>query len=109
MRQAGILAAAGLYALEHNVERLASDHEYAELLGNGLSGIDELSVETGNIRTNMVFVELGNTDTTALEKFLRRKGILIRASVRTRLVTHLHVNEDDILSVVAAFKAYFSR
>jgi threonine aldolase len=109
MRQAGILAAAGLYALENNVERLTADHDHAMLLGTGLSGIDEVSVEASAIQTNMVFVQLGTTDATALQKFLRQKGILIKAARRTRLVTHLDVSEKDILSVVAAFKEFFSR
>jgi len=107
MRQAGIAAAAGLYALENNVERLAEDHENAERLVRGLVEIDELSVDSGRTQTNMVFVDIGEADPHALDDFLRRNGVLIHANRQIRLVTHLDVSESDIETVIAAFKGFF--
>ena len=109
MRQAGIIAAAGLYALENNVERLAEDHENAEALARGLRALDELDVEHTDAQTNMVFVHVGEIDSAKLTEFLRERGILIRASATLRLVTHLDIGESDIERVVASFKAYLSR
>ena len=109
MRQAGIAAAAGLYALENNVERLAEDHENAERLVRGLVEIDELSVDSGRTQTNMVFVDIGEADPDALDDFLRRNGVLIHANRQIRLVTHLDVSESDIETVIAAFKGFFRR
>jgi len=109
MRQAGIAAAAGLYALENNVERLAEDHESAERLVRGLVEIDELSVDSGRTQTNMVFVDIGEADPDALDDFLRRNGVLIHANRQIRLVTHLDVSESDIETVIAAFKGFFRR
>jgi threonine aldolase len=109
MRQVGILAAAGLYALENNVDRLSEDHANAALLNSGLAEIEELAVDSDSAQTNMVFVDLGATDPVALGDFLRQRGILIRSSKKTRLVTHLGISKDDVLSVVTAFKSYFAR
>ena len=109
MRQAGIIAAAGLYALENNVARLAEDHDNAEALARGLRELDELDVEYGDKQTNMVFVKLGEQDSGELTAFLQAQGILIRASGTLRLVTHLDISESDIERVVASFKAFLSR
>lgn len=108
MRQAGIIAAAGLYALENNVARLAEDHDNAEALARGLRELDELDVEYGDKQTNMVFVKLGKQDSGELTEFLQAQGILIRASGTLRLVTHLDISESDIERVVASFKAFLS-
>ena len=109
MRQAGIIAAAGLHALENNVERLALDHDNAAALARGLSNLDGLGVEHGETQTNMVFVDLGGLDPGGLAEFLRGRGILIRGGGTLRLVTHLDISESDIERVVAAFKAYLTR
>ncbi len=109
MRQAGVLAAAGLYALENNVDRLEDDHENAARLARGLRDIDALDVEHTDTQTNMVFVDPGEIDTGELTEFLRGRGILIRDRDKLRLVTHLDISEGDIQRVVAAFKAYLAR
>ena len=109
MRQAGIIAAAGLYALENNVERLAEDHDNAEALARGLRELDELDVEHTDAQTNMVFVHLGVIDSAKLTEFLRERGILIWGNGTLRLVTHLEIGENDIERVVASFKAYLTR
>jgi threonine aldolase len=107
MRQAGVLAAAGLYAIEHNVVRLAEDHANAERLAAGLSGISEVAV-LGQA-TNMVFVKLPDAHVASLQSALAAKGIVIIAAPKCRLVTHLDVTARDIDTAVAAFKDYFKR
>ena len=109
MRQAGVIAAAGLYALENNVERLAEDHENAKSLARGLSELDELDVKHSENQTNMVFVSLGGIDSGELTEFLAERGIVINRNGTVRLVTHLDISESDIERAVAAFKAYLAR
>jgi len=105
MRQSGILAAACLYALDHHYERLAEDHANAERLARGLAGIAEIK---GVLQaTNMVFVQFPNEHCTALEAWLKERGILIQALYNSRLVTHLDVSSADIDTAVEAVKSYF--
>jgi threonine aldolase len=107
MRQAGILAAGGLYALEHHVERLADDHANAERLAAGLADIRGLEVELP--QTNMVFVRVPADRTAALQADLKASGVLALIGARTRLVTHLDVSAPQIDDAVAAFRAFFAR
>ena len=107
MRQAGILAAAGIYALNNNIDRLQEDHANAALLAKGLSEIEGLTVEFPDSQTNMVFINIGPEHATALPEALKQRGILIRQGQRIRLVTHLDVSEKDIHTVIQAFKDYF--
>lgn len=106
MRQAGILAAAGLYALEHNVARLAEDHANAARLAAGLAQIPGLRVEPA--RTNMVFVHVPAGRVAALGAHLAREGVLALVGPRTRLVTHLDVDAAAIDRAVAAFRGFFA-
>lgn len=107
MRQAGILAAAGIYALENHVARLEEDHTNAALLAEGLGEIEDLAVEYSPMQTNMVFINVSMVHSTELPRFLRRKGVLITGGERVRLVTHLDVERYDIPRVVEAFKDFF--
>jgi threonine aldolase len=107
MRQAGVLAAAGLYALDHNVERLAEDHANAQLLARGLRDIDALRVEAP--QTNMVFVDVPAEHAAPLGAFLKEQGIVVLAGPRLRLVTHLDVDRAGIERTIAAVKRYFAR
>jgi len=102
LRQSGVLAAACLYALEHNVERLAQDHENARLLAEGLRAIAGVKVLSQD--TNMVFVEFEPSRCDALTAALANEDILMRAVYGgpTRLVTHLNVSADDVRRVVEA-------
>jgi len=102
LRQSGVLAAACLYALEHNVERLAQDHENARLLAEGLRAIAGVKVLSQD--TNMVFVEFEPSRCDALTGALAKEDILMRAVYGgpTRLVTHLNVSADDVRRVVEA-------
>lgn len=102
MRQAGGLAAAGLYALDHQVERLAEDHANAEALGRGLA---ELGYGIEPVQTNMVYVGIGE-QAAELGAHLARHGIRVSPAARLRLVTHLDVKSADIPRIVEAFAAF---
>ncbi|HEY0065057.1 MAG TPA: low-specificity L-threonine aldolase [Telluria sp.] len=105
MRQAGVLAAAGLYALEHHVERLADDHTNAANLSRGLAQIAQLKVATP--QTNIFYVEVPPAAVDALRSVLLREHIRITVGQHTRLVTHLNVSAADIERVIAVFTAFF--
>ena len=104
MRQSGILAAAGLYALEHHVERLAEDHANAERLARGLS---ELGLEVEPVQTNMVFVHLPRERASGLKSWLDGQGVMTLGGARMRLVTHLDVDASGIDRAVRAFADFF--
>ncbi|MBU1565655.1 MAG: low-specificity L-threonine aldolase [Proteobacteria bacterium] len=108
MRQAGILAAAGLYALENNVERLADDHRHAEMLAEGLSQFRALHVDRNPAQTNMVFFSADAGTTEAFAEFLGRRQILISPGKTTRLVTHLDISSEDITTILAACSDFFT-
>lgn len=101
MRQAGILAAAGLYALEHNVERLADDHSNAERLAAGLRHIEGYTVDTP--ATNMVYVHDAYGRADELKARLENEGVVVTSGSPMRLVTHLDLSANDVDHVVAAF------
>ena len=105
MRQAGILAAAGLYALSHHIDRLADDHANAVRLAAGLSGIPGIHVDETAVQTNMVFARF-DADMTALVKHLAGQGICISPGSPVRLVTHLDINTQDIDRAVAGFQSF---
>lgn len=102
MRQAGILAAAGLYALEHNVQRLEEDHQHAERLATGLA---DLGYGVEPVQTNMVYVQMGDR-AEALTAFCAARGIRLSAAPRLRLVTHMDVRSEHIPRVVESFAAF---
>jgi len=100
MRQVGVLAAAGLFALQHNIERLSEDHRRARLLGDGLRS---LGLEIEPVQTNMVYVNLGERDAEALRLGLLAGGVRTTAARRMRLVTHLDICDEDVEKVVQMF------
>jgi len=101
MRQVGLLAAAGRYALGNNIDRLAEDHANAERLAAGLGAIDGFTVDAQN--TNMIFGHL-DADDPGIEERLLGQGVITRWSGRgTRIVTHLDVSAPDVDTVIAAF------
>ncbi|MBG6290713.1 MULTISPECIES: low-specificity L-threonine aldolase [Pseudomonas] len=102
MRQAGGLAAAAIYALDHQVERLADDHANAEALGRGLA---ELGYSIEPVQTNMVYVGIGE-QAGVLGEHLAERGIRVSPAARLRLVTHLDVKSTDIPRIVEAFAAF---
>ena len=105
MRQAGIVAAAGMYALEHHIDRLADDHANATRLADGLAAIDGGKIDS--CATNMVFIRIddeGRDRGLDLRADLADRGILTRWSgSQSRLVTHLDVTADDIETTIDAF------
>jgi threonine aldolase len=105
MRQAGCVAAASIYALEHHVERLAEDHANATALAEGLSKIDQVKVTS--IATNMIFMNLPEAHAKPLEQFLATKGMLMQGAYAARLVTHLDVTREDVNRFVSAVGDYF--
>ncbi len=107
MRQAGIVAAAGIYALQNNIGRLAEDHENAHMLARGLSEIEEIEVEQNKAQTNMVFFSVAGDRAQQLAAFLQEKNILISAGKTTRMVTHLNITSDDILLVLNEIHHFF--
>ena len=104
MRQAGSLAAAGLYALDHQVQRLADDHANAQWLGDELRKVG-YTVEP--VQTNMVYVQIGD-QAQALKAFAAERGVKLSAAPRLRMVTHLDVSRAQIEQVVQTF-VEFSR
>lgn len=106
MRQAGFLAAAGLYALKNNVARLQDDHDNAAWLAEQLR---EIGADVMRHDTNMLFVRVGDANASALGAFMQERGVLINASPVVRLVTHLDVNRQQLAEVVGHWKAFLAR
>ncbi len=109
MRQAGILAAAGIYALTHHVKRLAQDHENAKLLAEGLAQIEELGIDPSKVQTNMIFFSMDPSRFKALQTYLKGRGILISGREKVRLVTHLDVSRDGVGTTIEEFKNHFAK
>jgi threonine aldolase len=106
MRQAGILAAAGLYALENNVQRLKEDHANAHWLAGALR---EIGVDVSRQDTNMVFVRVPVEQAESLGKFMKERGVLMSAGPVTRLVIHLDVNREQLAEVVSHWQTFLQR
>lgn len=106
MRQAGILAAAGIYALENHVDRLAEDHANAALLAEELGKMEGLAVDYRPAQTNMVFIDMTDAESERLKSYLKDRGILIHTGPKVRLVTHRDVNRADIMQTAAAFRDF---
>jgi threonine aldolase len=108
MRQVGIIAAAGIYALDHHFERLKEDHQNAKRLAVGLKEFKGVSIEPKYVETNIVIFDVANTGMTGSQvaEAMKKEGVLIHAFGRTqiRLVTHLDVSSEDIERVLKAFE-----
>ena len=108
MRQAGVLAAAALYALEHHIDRLAEDHALARRLAEGVRGISELELQGGEPETNMVFFRVAQTCGTAAQDVaaLKDRGLLMLATSPTtiRAVTHLDINAESVECAIRILK-----
>jgi threonine aldolase len=103
MRQAGVLAAAALHALDHHVERLAEDHANAKLLAEGLQGLPGVTLEMP--QTNIVFVDLAPEKAAGVVDRLRAAGVLCTGLYKLRFVTHLDVSRADIERAVQVLRA----
>ena len=112
MRQAGILAAAGIIALENMVERLGEDHKNARILGEGLADISGIKVDLETIQTNMVYFDLQESDmgTYRFLPKLAEYNILgsPRPPTKVRLVTHYGIREEDIYATIKAVREIVS-
>jgi len=106
MRQAGILAAAGIFALSNNIQRLKEDHENALALALGLAEIDGIHIDVDRVQTNIFFADI-KADMGSLCGFLKKKGIIIDNGNPLRIVTHLDISRKDIDDTINAFKAFF--
>jgi threonine aldolase len=104
----GIAAAAGIVALDTMVDRLADDHRRAGRLATALARLDGLYVDPGRVRTNIVMVDVSPSGATTdlVEPELRRRGVLChpRDAVSIRLVTHRHIDDDDVDRATSAFR-----
>jgi len=110
MRQVGVLAAAGLYALEHHVERLAQDHAHAAQLAEALRGVPGLTPRTPD--TNIVWVKVDPTLAPALVPALAARGVLATGTSLMRLVTHLDVSRaqaEDAAQIIRGVVAELTR
>jgi threonine aldolase len=102
MRQAGVLAAAALHALDHHVDRLADDHARARRLADGLQGLPGVVVQAP--QTNMVFIDLPRERAAAAVAELRARGVLATGLYQLRLVTHLDVDDAGIDHAIAVLR-----
>jgi len=98
MRQAGVIAAAGLHALDHHVDRLADDHANARLLAEGLGSAGGIRVDPGVVETNIVMADVDAMDAPDLVRRCAAAGVLFHpvGERRVRLVTHLDVDARDV-------------
>lgn len=104
MRQSGILAAAGLYALDHNIKRLADDHNRARRLAEGLGEITGLSVDQEAVQTNMVYLETKELAKGYVDRLAEMGvGCFALGDRLIRLVTHLQIDDEGIEEVIMAF------
>lgn len=112
MRQAGLLAACGLVALEQSIDRLAEDHANARRLANGLYRIDRSFVDPNEVETNIVMVDINKTRATAQRwaEVLAGQGVLASPATTSiiRLVTHRHVSEADVDRAVVIFRDIYT-
>jgi threonine aldolase len=108
MRQAGIIAAAGVYALEHHVARLAEDHAHARRLAQALAELPQVSLNPADVETNIVIFEVGSTGRTAkaIGEQLEKEGVRVSVMGRTKLraVTHLDISRQDIERAIEVFR-----
>jgi threonine aldolase len=106
MRQAGIIAAAGLYALQHNVARLADDHRRARELAERLAALPGLEIDLATVQTNMIFAGTRGTGMPAADLVARlgEAGVLCldEGPWTVRFVTHLDVDDDDLEQTAVA-------
>ena len=108
MRQAGILAAAGLYALEHHVERLADDHRRAQRLARALSELPKFRLDPSRVRTNIVVAAVDPPEEQeALLTRLRTAGVLALAMGpgRIRFVTHLDIDDAALERAISVLRS----
>ena len=108
MRQAGVLAAAGIYALENHIDRMADDHSRARALAEAIGAVDGIKVDLSAVKTNMVYIDVSGTgmEASAVVDKLAAQDVSLTAvdNARLRAVTHLGVDDAAIHQAIEAFK-----
>jgi threonine aldolase len=111
MRQAGILAAAAIHALDHHVDRLAEDHANARFLAESIAGLKGLEIEMANVQTNMVIADVAQSGRSQGEilRLLSDGGVLLTPERHSsiRAVTHLNVSREDVVRACGVFQSVF--
>ena len=105
MRQSGVIAAAGLYALENNVDRLHEDHKRARRFAEAVNEIDDLSVNLDAVQSNIVFIGVEKGKTQEVIGALSEQGVEILEidDSTVRAVFHLHITDNDVEKAIEAF------
>jgi threonine aldolase len=111
MRQAGIIAAAGVYALQHHVARLADDHAHANMLAQALAELPTVELNPADVETNIVIFDVAaaGRSANAIAEQLEKEGVRVSVVGRTKLraVTHLDVSRQDIERAIEVFRRVF--
>ncbi|MCK4462254.1 MAG: low specificity L-threonine aldolase, partial [candidate division Zixibacteria bacterium] len=110
MRQVGIIAAGGLWAVQHNIERLAEDHANARLLAEGLNKLDLFDIDLSRVETNIVIAELtGPEDSAAVVEKMKKVDVLAVpfGPKKIRFVPHLDVTSADCEEALARIESAF--
>jgi threonine aldolase len=112
MRQAGILAAAGLYALEHNIDRLREDHAKAAYLAGELATVPGMEIDLSSVQTNIVIISVEHADKSPeeIQSLLRARGVLLSLGnyLGLRAVTHLDVSMEEVKKAAETVRAVMS-
>ena len=106
MRQAGVIASAGIYALENNIERLSKDHKRARRLAEALNEMPAFSIDLDTVQSNIVFIGTGKGNTKETIAGLSKKGVEILEidDSTIRAVFHLHITDEDLERAIDAFE-----
>ena len=105
MRQAGVIASAGIYALENNIERLSEDHKRARRFAEALNEMPAFSIDLDTVQSNIVFIGTGKGNTKEIIAGLSKKGVEILEidDSTVRAVFHLHITDNDVEKAIEAF------
>ena len=105
MRQAGVIASAGIYALENNIERLSEDHKRARRFAEALNEMPPFSIDLDTVQSNIVFIGTGKGNTKEIIAGLSKKGVEILEidDSTVRAVFHLHITDNDVEKAIEAF------
>ena len=105
MRQAGIIAAAGIYALENHVERLGEDHLHAHNLAEAINGMGGFTIDMTSVETNMIYIRTLSSNAEHIVEKLSEDGIDVLSidESNIRVVTHLHITPKDVERTISAF------
>ena len=106
MRQAGVIASAGLYALENNIERLSEDHKRARRFAEALNEMPIFSIDLDTVQSNIVFIGVGKGNTKKVIADLSKEGVdILEIDDSTiRAVFHLHITDQDLEKTIEIFK-----